>query len=191
MELEFESERLRFRPLAAEDVDLSIAIWTDPEVVKYVAEGVYTEAEIIEEMPYVVNRAGGGCIGVWVIEEKASGEKLGSVFLLPMPIDLDDTDWDLVQGEAIPDGPIEVGYVLIQSAWGKGYATEACRRITRFAFEETPLQEIWGVTDPENEASKNVLRKCGYGHEPAVHAYQHVNPGFRAFRDTWLAAQDG
>ena len=44
---------------------------------------------------------------------KSSGEKLGTINLLPMPVDLEDTDWDLVEGDAIPEGDIEVGYILI------------------------------------------------------------------------------
>ena len=49
MELEIFTERLRLTPLVADDVDLALEMFTDPEVVKYVCD-VMTEAEIRQEM---------------------------------------------------------------------------------------------------------------------------------------------
>ncbi|MEM7441381.1 MAG: GNAT family N-acetyltransferase [Pseudomonadota bacterium] len=187
MDLTFESDRLTYRPIQLDDLDLAVALWADPDVVTYLADRTYTREELALEMPLVTRRAGDGCIGVWVIADKATDERHGEVFLLPMPIDLDDTDWNLLDGGDIPNGPIEIGYVLRKTSWGRGYATEACRRLTQFAFEVSPLQEIWAVTDPANDASKNVLRKSGYKDEPLVKAYQAQLPGFRAFRAQWLA----
>ena len=59
MELEIFTERLRLTPLVAEDVDLALALWTDPEVVKYICDPV-TEAEILQEMPDSIKRGGNG-----------------------------------------------------------------------------------------------------------------------------------
>jgi len=44
--LYFDSERMTFRPLDLEDLDLGIELWTDPEVVRYVDDGVSTVEEI-------------------------------------------------------------------------------------------------------------------------------------------------
>ncbi len=185
MDLIFESERLSYRPLCDADIDLSIELWTDPEVTRYTADRTFTAEEIAGEMPTVVRRCAGGCIGIWCVIDKSTEEKLGSVFLLPMPVDKDDTDWDMVAGEQIPEGEIEIGYILKKSAWGKGYATEACRRILKFAFEETPLEEIVAVIDPENIASRNVLEKSGLTGEGLVPAYTTTCPGFRVTRRQW------
>jgi RimJ/RimL family protein N-acetyltransferase len=51
MNLTFKSDRLVFRPLSETDLDLAIEQWTDPDVVKYVADKTYTEEELAEEMP--------------------------------------------------------------------------------------------------------------------------------------------
>ena len=185
MSLVFESERLAYRPLAEADIDLAIEQWTDPAVTKYTADRTFTEEEIAEEMPVAVRRCAGGCIGIWCMLEKTTQEKLGSVFLLPMPTDLDDTDWDLVQGDEVPEGDIELGYILKKSAWGKGYATEACKRLLRFAFEVSPLEEIVAVIDPENVASQSVLEKGGMVHQGLIPAYAGHYPGFRITRQQW------
>ena len=102
-----------------------------------------------------------------------------------MPTDLDDTDWDLVVGDQVPEGDIEIGYILKTTAWGKGYATEACKRILQFAFEVSPLEEIIAVIDPENVASRKVLEKSGLIHEGLVPAYTGHYPGFRITRQQW------
>lgn len=185
MNLVFESERLAYRPVTEEDIDLAIEQWTDPAVTKYTADRTYTEEEIAEEMPIVVRRCAGGCIGIWCMLDKATQEKLGSVFLLPMPTDLDDTDWDLVQGDGIPEGDIEIGYILKKSAWGKGYATEACMRLLKFAFEVSPLEEIVAVIDPDNVASQRVLEKSGMISQGLIPAYTGHYPGYRITRQQW------
>ena len=73
-----------------------------------------------------VRRGGDGSIGVWCIKDRQSQAKLGTGALLPMPIEEDDTDWDLVVPGQLPDAEIEIGYFLKPSAWGIGIATEAC-----------------------------------------------------------------
>ena len=186
MKLSFESERLRFDPLTAEDIDLAREQWMDPDVVKYVGGEVYSEAKLAEEMPKFTRRCGGGCIGVWRLTEKATGEKLGTAILLPMPIELEDTDWDLLIGDDMPKGDIEIGYILKRAAWGRGIATEACIRLLRFAFEDTPLEVVWACTDPDNSASQRVLRKSGMRDVGTIRAYQYDVPGFRLTREEWL-----
>ncbi|MEM9139830.1 MAG: GNAT family N-acetyltransferase [Pseudomonadota bacterium] len=183
--LTFESARLRYTPLSLEDIDLAIEQWTDPEVVKFVADRTYSEDELREEMPTVTRRAGRGCIGIWALTDKSSGDKVGSGLLLPLPVEADDTEWDLVQGDEIPNAEIEVGYVLTRKAWGQGYATEACRRLITFAFEETPLSEVVATIDPDNHASRRVLLKCGLTEEGPRRAYALTLPGFRITRRAW------
>ena len=92
-------------------------------------------------------------------------------------------------GDELPDCEIEIGFLLKPSAWGKGYATEACKRLLKFAFEETRLKEIVAVTDPENAASRNVLKKSGLIDEGLRPAYAAQCPGFRITRQQWLDQQ--
>ncbi len=187
MQLEFDSERLSFRPLELDDLDLMIELWGDPDVMKYIAERTYSPEEVAERIPTTTRRAGDGCIGVWRLTHKETHEKLGTAVLLPMPAELDDTDWDLVNGGPVPDEDIEIGYVLKRSAWGQGYAPEACARLLRFAFEDSPMEEITACTDPENIASQHILRTCGLRSVGMIRAYQSDLPGFRITRSEWQA----
>ncbi len=65
MNLILETDRLILRPLAAEDLDIAIALWTDPDVARYVADRAATKEEVIAEMPTVLRRCVEGAIGVW------------------------------------------------------------------------------------------------------------------------------
>lgn len=71
--------------------------------------------------------------------------------------------------------PPEFGYMLAQSSWGKGYATEAVRAflavywaLDRKAAEvdsvgvEEGRERLNANTDFDNKASRNVLWKCGF-----------------------------
>ena len=185
-----ETERLRLTPLAVSDIDLALDLFTSPAVMKFLGDPV-AEGLIREEMPLWTKRGGDGCIGIWCISDRVTGEKLGSTFLLPIPVDEEDTDWDEVVPGMMPEGDVEVGYFFKEGAWGKGFATEACRRLVRFAFEETPLQEVVATLNDENEASKRVLRKSGLSERGRRTAYGHESPDWRISREEWLALAGG
>ena len=138
-------------------------------------------------MPTSVKRCAGGCIGIWCVLDRVTSEKLGTGVLLPMPIDEDDTNWDLVEGPEVPDCEIEVGYILKRAAWGKGYATEVCRRLLDFAFEETPLAEVVACIDDNNGGSRRVLSKCGLREEGKRRAYGEQTLCFRITREQWMS----
>ncbi|MGE8342271.1 MAG: GNAT family N-acetyltransferase [Flavobacterium sp.] len=57
---------------------------------------------------------------------------------------------------------IEIGYVLSRAYWGKGIATEVCRAMTQYSFENTKTNEVVAITDLENTGSQNVLQKVGF-----------------------------
>lgn len=185
MQLELRTDRLLLRPLAETDWDLGIELLTDPAVMKYVG-GVSTPERVMERMPVVTRRCAKGSIGIWCVIERAGDEKLGTAVLLPLPIEENDTNWDLVVGDDLPDCEIEIGYILRPSAWGKGYATEAATRLLKFAFAKTPLQEIVATTDTENTASQRVLEKCGLACEGLRRAYSQQSLGFRITRRQWV-----
>ena len=188
MDLILHSTRLTLTPFAAADIGLAIELFTDPDVLKF-AGGTIGEDRIRTSMPDWVRRGDNGCIGIWCISDRGSGEKIGTAALLPMPIDDDDTDFSLVVPGRMPDADIEIGYFLKRSAWGKGYATEACRRMLRMAFEETSLQEVVATFETGNIASRNVLKKAGFTDCGTRWCYGEDGPDYRITRNEWRAMQ--
>ena len=118
--------------------------------------------------------------------QKETERKIGHAVLLPLPVEADDTEWDLLASNDMPDRDIEIGYVLKRDSWGSGYATEACGRLLEFAFSETQLSVIVATADPENVASQRVLEKCGLRGQGLVRAFGQYVPGFRITRHDWL-----
>ena len=182
------SNRLKLTPFVEDDVDIALAMFTDPEVLKY-AGGAITEAEVRAELPKWVRRGGNGCIGIWCISDRASGEKLGTAALLPIPIEENDTDFDLVVPGRMPDGDVEIGYFLKRSAWGSGYATEAANRVIQMAFEDSPLTEVVATFEEGNVVSQKVLEKVGFVDFGTRRCYGEDGPDFRITRNEWLAAR--
>ena len=55
----------------------------------------------------------------------------------------------------------ELGYSLIEEAWGKGLATEAASALADRFFEKRVAPGFIAFTHPENIASQRVLRRIG------------------------------
>ncbi|MDU8943636.1 GNAT family N-acetyltransferase [Ovoidimarina sediminis] len=186
-DLVLETPRLTLSPITMADRDIAVRVLCDPAVMHYITEVPMTVAEVDRHMPNAVLRGAGGRIGIWVIRRRDTGEKIGDCLLMPVPIDEDDYDWSLVRPGIYPPGQIEIGYLLVPEAWGQGFATEACGRLLRFAFEETALTDVVATTDPENSASQAVLGKCGLKPLGLKRAYASDNVAwFGITREGWL-----
>jgi ribosomal-protein-alanine N-acetyltransferase len=85
----------------------------------------------------------------------------------------------------MPGGDVEVGYFLKQSSWGKGIATEVCRRLLEFIFESTSLDAVVATIDDENHKSENVLLKSGFVYKGRMRAYGEDSPHYRINREQW------
>ena len=63
-----------------------------------------------------------------------------------------------------PEEDCEFGYWLGKPFWGMGYATEAARRLVKFAFEEMGQGHVSAGWYHDNPASGHVLAKLGARH---------------------------
>ncbi|MEL7256455.1 MAG: GNAT family N-acetyltransferase [Pseudomonadota bacterium] len=184
-QLELETERLRLIPFSLADLDIAQALLCDRDVMRYVADPMSPE-HVADNMHNYAKRGAGGRIGIWCVTRKDTGQKIGDCVLLPVPIETEEYDWDLLSEHAYPDAYIEVGYLLIPEAWGQGYATEICARLLRFAFEETSLDRVVATTDNENHKSRHVLGKCGFQLKGRRRAYGYDNVDwFEIERGDW------
>ncbi len=59
----------------------------------------------------------------------------------------------------------QIGYILARAYWGKGYMTEALRKLVGWALEQPEISRIWSVCDIENRASARVMEKAGMRRE--------------------------
>lgn len=70
-----------------------------------------------------------------------------------------------------PDHPIgariDIGWRLVRSAWGNGYATEAARAALQDAFTRMGLTEVLSYTAPDNLRSQAVMTRLSMTRDPS------------------------
>jgi RimJ/RimL family protein N-acetyltransferase len=71
---------------------------------------------------------------------------------------------------------VEVGYRLVHTAWGKGYATEAAQAVRDYAFTKLGIKRLIALIDPGNIASIRVAEKIGMHYEKEVMLERYTHP---------------
>ena len=66
------------------------------------------------------------------------------------------------KGPPDSDGIVEIAYSIHPAYQGRGYATEAARGLSAFAFGTGQVKIVRAHTKPEENASTRVLTKCGF-----------------------------
>lgn len=85
----------------------------------------------------------------------------------------------------------EIGYVFHPSYYGKGLATEACKRLLQYAFEDLGVHRIIALCNPENTPSWHLLerlsmRREGHFKKPAF--FQRSMNGQPLWHDAYQSA---
>jgi [ribosomal protein S5]-alanine N-acetyltransferase len=133
------TERLRLRPFRPGDLDALHALWSDPEVGRWVG-GTHTDLrESEEELGEHLRHQEQHGFSLWAVEERATGELVGEIGL------------QRFEGR----GPeVEIGWAVTAAARGRGYATViavvlpdnlASRRICeRLGMRAAGMREAYG-----------------------------------------------
>src|ERR1700679_2580349 len=142
------TNRLIIRALTPDDVDRHYAMFSDPDVVRYLYFGPFDRLGALEHLArrsIVELPAEGGWINFGV-EVKGEGILIG----------------ELAMGFiSATHRHYEVGYVLDPAYAGRGYATEGAAVIVDLAFTGLGAHRVSGRLDARNMASARVLEKLG------------------------------
>jgi diamine N-acetyltransferase len=141
-----EGERIRLEPPRAEHLATYGRWFEDMEVTRFLLyRNPFThkgEAEWLERT--AADEKG----VIWAILARTSGRVVGTTAL-------HDINWRSRYGMT--------GIVIGEKdEWGKGYAGEAMRLRTRYAFRELGLQKLITTVVEPNEASRRGLERAGY-----------------------------
>jgi len=143
-----ETERLNLRHLVLSDLDDLFALYSDPEVVKFIHDAPRTYNETREELEWHLNgHPKHPELGLWATIHKESGKFIGRCGLLPWTIDGKEE--------------VEVAYLISQPNWRQGLGTEAARGILEYGFRKLNLPRLICFIDPKNKASIRVAEKIG------------------------------
>ena len=153
---EIESERLLLRQWRSDDFEAYADYYASEETARFIGGVCDRELawrRLASEIGHWTLRG----FGFWAVEEKASGELAGCVGL-----------W---HPEGWPE--IELGYWLLPSTQGNGFATEAALRVRLYAYEVLGLETLVSYIHPDNEPSKRVAERIGAHHEDTIDLATH------------------
>lgn len=149
-----ETPRLRLRHIRKADLPALIALWTDPEVTRYMG-GPRGETALSKVLSESTDDPFGEVYDLWPVEEKSSGEVVGQCGLLEKEIE--------------GANEIELVYVIARSRWGMGYATEVAQALVAYAFDVRALKRLVSLIEPDNARSERVACKIWMRMEKEVH----------------------
>ena len=147
-----ETDRLIMRPHVRADFDDSFAMWSDPEVTRFIGGQPFTREEVWSRLLRYVGHWTMLDFGYWAVRDKASGSFVGEIGFANFQR----------QTEPSLDGMPEVGWALTSAAQGHGYATEAVRAAVKWADAKWPAADTACIIAPDNTASLRVAQRCGY-----------------------------
>lgn len=158
------TERLRMRAHRPSDLATCHAIWSDPEVVRYIGGRPSSVEETWRRMLTYAGLWSLLGFGYWAVEEKHTGAHVGDIGLAEFEREL----------EPSLRGMVEFGWVLVRTAHGKGYASEAVAAIDAWQRAHLPGRRAVCIITPENRASIHVAEKAGF--EKWCEATYHDGP---------------
>ena len=141
------TERLVLREADGDDAAFILDLLNAPGFIHGIGDrGVRTLDQArayIEERMVASYRLHG--FGMWIVTPRDG----------PAPIGLA----GLVKRDVLPH--VDVGYALLESAWGKGYAREAAAAVLDLAQNSLGIDPVAAIVNPDNLASRRVLEKLG------------------------------
>lgn len=92
----------------------------------------------------------------WAVVLKETGQPIGSIFL---------------EDIGRHPGYREMEFVLSGAYHGRGYMTEAVKRVLEYAFGALNLEVVAACHYPDNVQSRRVIEKCGFTYEGTLRRY--------------------
>ena len=144
-------DNLLLRPIQISDCSQRYLSWLqDPQISKYL-ETRWTTQTMESIQSFVASKIESDSDYLFAIIEKETGQHMGNIKIGPVNSHHKYADVSYFIGE--------------KSCWGKGYATEAIRLITRFGFEELGLYKVQAGVYENNIGSIKALKKVGFVQE--------------------------
>ena len=173
-----DTARLTLRPLSMADDEDIFEYESDPEVTKYVT---FETGKVIDDARIFItsvldNYARGSepaCLGIVL---KNENKLIGTIGYL---------SWSAVHKR------VELGYVLSQPYWNKGYVSEAAKAMVNYLFCNTDLIRIEAKCRVENIRSAHVLEKIGMQYEGILRKHVFIKGEhwdlkiYSILRDEW------
>ena len=146
--------RLTLRPAVSQDLVRLHALWSQPEVRRFLFDDQNVSLELAQSVLDSSIECSSAGYGLWLVHAKERDELLlGCVGLVPTMT---------AEYEPALAGLLEVLAAFDVSHWHKGYAREALSAVLEHAFRVLELPVVAAVNDVPNIASERMLNALGF-----------------------------
>jgi len=155
--------RLTFRAWRDDDLPFARALFGDPRVTALVG-GPFDDAQIAARLAFELANEHTHGFSYWPM---FAPDFVGCCGLKPRA-----------------DRVHELGFYVLPSHWGRGYAVEAGRAVIAHAFTALGAVSLFAGHHPENHGSRAVLEKLGfrYTHDELYPPTGLMHPGYALLR---------
>lgn len=147
-----ETQRCIIREIKLKDIDGMFTLDSNPNVHTYLGKKpITTRDEAIENINKIRTQYKERGIGRWAVIEKTSTNFIG---------------WTgfRVNSDIVINGMnnvFDIGYRFIETAWGKGYATETAVAALAYGINYLDYDPIYAAADVDNVGSNIILKRLG------------------------------
>lgn len=150
----FETERLNVREFNENDKEFIFTLLNSPGWLKFIGDRNIKTLEdarlyIVNSPMFSYHKFG---FGPYLVELKGSAIPIGMCSLIKRDT-LDDVD---------------IGFAFLSEYSGKAYAFEASKALLDYAKKDLNLKKLVAITNQDNIASINLLKKLGFKSEGAI-----------------------
>ena len=142
------TERLGLRLWKPVDLEPFAKMNSDPDVMRYFPATMSLK-ESKEAMARIISHFSNYHYGLFAVETLEDGRFIGF------------TGFNRPAVESYFTPCIEIGWRLINEAWGKGFATEAAAACLNYGFTKLRFHEVYSFTSVLNKSSERVMQKIG------------------------------
>ena len=175
--LTIETERLNLRRFKLSDADAMFKNYTNSEkVCEFLTWQPHEKIEnTIEYLEYILPLYEKLSTYRWAIELKETGEVIGAIDVI----------------DSIDDKRrCELGWVLGDKYWGKGYMPEAAKAVIKYLFDVGYLR-VQAIHDVANPKSGRVMEKAGMTYEGILKKYELNNKDELTDCAIWAIIKEG
>jgi RimJ/RimL family protein N-acetyltransferase len=146
-----ETPRLLLRRHTAADLPASAALWSDPQVTRYITTRPFTREETWARVLRYIGHWEALGYGFWAVEDKATGAFAGELGFADFKREIDP-----------PITEPEAGWAFLPRFHGRGYATEAVQAALSWGDAHLAAPQTVCLIHPENAPSFRVAERCGF-----------------------------
>ena len=146
-----ETERLILRAFDGGDLDIIFKLYSDEEIMKYMPLPVMDINAAKEHLAKIT--AGWRKVPQinyeMAVINKLTNQKIGRA--------------EITRNYA--EESAMIGWMLLKSEWGNGYAAETAKALIKYCFEELKVHRVYALCHPDNIVSWKVMEKCAMRRE--------------------------